>query len=63
MQLKNYYWHSFQKAVPERICDEIVKYATSIKDKMAVTGHSGDPKTLEEIKDLKKRRDFPMLFG
>ena len=29
----------FEKAVPEKICDEIVKYATSIRDKMAVTGH------------------------
>ena len=31
MQLKNYYWY-FQKAVPEKICDEIVRYAKSIKE-------------------------------
>ena len=49
MQLKNYYWY-FQKAVPERICDEIVRYATSIKDQMAVTGDFKEPQTLDEIK-------------
>ena len=61
MQLQDYYWY-FKKAVPEKICDEIVKYATSIRDKMAVTGHSGDPETLEEIKDLKKKRDSNVVW-
>jgi len=61
MQLKNYYWH-FKKAVPERICDEIVRYAKSIKDKMAVTGDFKDPETLDEIKDLKKSRDSNVVW-
>ena len=61
MQLKNYYWY-FKKAVPERICDEIVRYAKSIKDKMAVTGDFKEPKTLDEIKDLKKKRDSDVVW-
>jgi PKHD-type hydroxylase len=61
MQLKNYYWY-FQKAVPERICDDIVRYAKSIKDKMALTGESGDPETLDQIKDLKKKRDSNVVW-
>ena len=61
MQLKNYYWY-FKKAVPEKICDEIVRYAKSIKDQMAVTGDLGDPETLDQIKDLKKKRDSNVVW-
>ena len=61
MQLKNYYWY-FQKAVPEKICDEIVRYATSIKDQMAVTGDFKEPETLDQIKDLKKKRDSNVVW-
>jgi PKHD-type hydroxylase len=61
MQLKNYYW-CFQKAVPERVCDEIVRYAKSIKDNMAVTGDFTDPETLDQIKDLKKKRDSNVVW-
>ena len=62
MNLEHYYW-CFQKAVPERLCDEIVKYALSIKDKMALVGGLNTPKlnpTL--IKDLKKTRDSNVVW-
>ena len=45
MNLTNYYWY-FQSAVPERICDEIVKYGQQLQDQMAVTGGYGDSKKL-----------------
>ena len=61
MQLKNDYWY-FKKAVPERICDDIVKYAKSIKDNMGITGDEGDPETLDQVKDLKKRRDSNVVW-
>ena len=61
MQLQNYYWY-FKKAVPERICDDIVKYAKSIKDNMGITGDEGDPETLDQVKDLKKRRDSNVVW-
>tara|TARA_Y100001938_G_scaffold16188_1_gene19966 strand:+ start:1115 stop:1306 length:192 start_codon:yes stop_codon:yes gene_type:complete len=63
MNLTNYYWY-FQSAVPERICDEIVKYGKSISDQMAVTGGYGDKKlNQKQIKDLKKKREIQILCG
>ena len=63
MNLHHQYWY-FQKAVPDRICDEIKKYAISIKDQMAVTGGFGDPAKLNQnqIKNLKKKRDSDVVW-
>jgi len=63
MNLQNQYWY-FQSAVPARICDEIKKYAISIKDQMAVTGGYGDPEKLnqDQVKDLKKKRDSNIVW-
>ena len=63
MNLQNQYWY-FQKAIPGRICDEIKKYAISIKDQMAVTGGYGDPEKLnqDQVKDLKKKRDSNIVW-
>ena len=43
MNLTNYYWY-FKSAIPERICDDIVKYGHQMQDQMAVTGGYGDQK-------------------
>ncbi len=43
MNLQNYYWY-FQSAIPERICDDIVRYGKQLQDQMAVTGGYGDQK-------------------
>jgi PKHD-type hydroxylase len=62
MNLTNYCWW-FQKAIPERICDDIVKYANSIKDQMAVTGGYGNKKlNAKEVKDLKKKRSSDIVW-
>jgi PKHD-type hydroxylase len=63
MNLHNQFWY-FKSVVPGRICDEIIKYATSIKDQMAVTGGYKDPKKLNsnQIKDLKKKRDSNVVW-
>ena len=45
MNLINYYWY-FQSAIPERICDDIVKYGHQLQHQMAVTGGYGDGKKL-----------------
>ena len=37
MQLFNYY-HYFKSAIPERICDDIVRYGHQIQDTIAITG-------------------------
>ena len=63
MNLQHYYWY-FKSAVPERICDNIVRYGKSLQDKMATTGGFGDPKTLskKQIKDLKTKRDSNIVW-
>ena len=63
MNLHHHYWY-FKKAVPDRICDEIIKYAISIKDQMAVTGGLGDPAKLNriQVKNLKKKRNSDIVW-
>jgi hypothetical protein len=51
MNLTNYYWY-FKSAIPERICDDIVKYGHQLQDQMAVTGGFGK----EEIKSKRNKR-------
>jgi PKHD-type hydroxylase len=63
MNLTNYYFY-FQKAVPDRICDDIVRYGKQLQDGVATTGGFGDPKKLnqKQIKDLKKKRDSNIVW-
>jgi PKHD-type hydroxylase len=63
MNLHHQYWY-FPKAVPDRICDEIKKYAISIKDQLALTGKYGKLKNLDHkhVKDLKKKRDSDIVW-
>ena len=58
MNLVHHYYY-YQSAIPERICDDIVKYGHQMQDQMAVTGGYGDSKKLnqKQIKDLKKKRN------
>ena len=53
MNLQNYYWY-YKKAVPDHVCDKIVKYGLQIKEQMAVTGGYGRNLNRDQIKDLKK---------
>ena len=62
MQLTNYYWY-FQSAIPERICDDIVRYGKQLQDQMAVTGGFGKEKlNQKQIKDLKQKRDSNIVW-
>ena len=63
MNLENYFYY-FKSAVPEHICDDIVRYGKSIQDEMAVTGGYGDPKRLDknQLKDLKKKRNSDIVW-
>ena len=38
MNLKWYYWY-FQSAIPERICDDIVRYGLEQTKEIALTGN------------------------
>jgi|TARA_R100001530_G_C4318421_1_gene155007 PKHD-type hydroxylase len=62
MNLTNYYWY-FQKAIPEGICDDIVRHGKSIKDQMAITGGFSKGKlNTKQVKDLKKKRDSNIVW-
>ena len=62
MNLTNNFWY-YKSAIPERICDDIVKYGRQLQDQMAVTGNMGDKKlNKKEIKDLKKKRNSDVVW-
>ena len=61
MNLQNYYWY-YKKAVPDHVCDKIVKYGLQIKEQMAVTGGYGRNLNRDQIKDLKKKRDSNIVW-
>jgi hypothetical protein len=37
MNLTNYYWY-FKSAIPERVCDDIIKYGNAQREQIALTG-------------------------
>ena len=63
MNLSNYYYY-FKSAIPERICNDIVRYGHQMQDQMAFTGGLGKKKKLnsKQIKDLKKKRDSNIVW-
>tara|TARA_R110000824_G_scaffold206250_1_gene391290 strand:+ start:532 stop:1158 length:627 start_codon:yes stop_codon:yes gene_type:complete len=62
MNLQNYYWF-FKKAIPDHICDDIVKYGLQTREEMAVTGGYGNQKLNQrQVKDLKKKRDSNIVW-
>jgi len=62
MNLSNYYYY-FKSAIPERICNDIVRYGHQMQDQMAFTGGLGNKKlNNKQIKDLKKKRDSNVVW-
>jgi PKHD-type hydroxylase len=57
MNLHNYFYY-FKKAIPEKICDDILKYGKSKQEQLALTGNE-QKKILDDktVKDLKKLRN------
>jgi PKHD-type hydroxylase len=53
MNLTNYYWY-FKSAIPERICDDIIKYGNSQREQIALTG--GQTRKLEELEAKEKAK-------
>ena len=62
MNLIHYYWY-FKSIIPERICNDIVKYGHQMQDQMAVTGGYENKKLdKKQVKDLKKKRDSNVVW-
>ena len=62
MNLQNHYWY-FQSVIPPKVCDDIVRYANSIKDQIGVTGRFGNKKLNDsDISDLKRERNSNIVW-
>jgi|TARA_R100001163_G_C5063018_1_gene200208 PKHD-type hydroxylase len=62
MNYKNSYWY-FQKAVPERYCDDIVKLGLTNESQLGTTGAFENLQIdRENIFDLKKQRDSNIVW-
>ena len=65
MNLSNYFWY-FKSALTPRFCDEVITYALSQKETMAITGGYGrdknKPLTQDEVNDLKRKRNSDLVW-
>ena len=62
MNLKWYYWY-FQSVIPERICDDIIRYGQEQKKEMALTGNADKKKlTNKELKNIQKKRKSDIVW-
>ena len=62
MELNNYYW-CFPSAIPERICDEIVRYGKEQDKEIALTGNTQkDNLSDTELKNIQKKRKSDVVW-
>ena len=62
MNLKYQYWW-FDSVIPERLCDEIVRYGNEQNKNIALTGNKGKDKiTKEELKNIQKKRKSDVVW-
>tara|TARA_R100001082_G_C4358616_1_gene158188 strand:+ start:751 stop:1383 length:633 start_codon:yes stop_codon:yes gene_type:complete len=62
MNLKHYYWY-FQSAIPQHICNDIIKYGDQLEQEIAVTdGYNSKNLNLQKIKNLKKKRHSDVVW-
>ena len=62
MNLKYQYWW-FDSVIPERLCDEIVRYGNEQNKNIALTGSkSKDKITKEELKNIQKKRKSDVVW-
>jgi len=68
MNISNYYWY-FSGVLTPKFCDDVIAYANSQKETMAITGGYGEERNLnkkplnkEEIKNLKRKRNSDLVW-
>jgi PKHD-type hydroxylase len=68
MNISNYYWY-FSGVLTPKFCDDVIEYANSQKETMAITGGYGRDRDLnkkplnkEEVKDLKRKRNSDLVW-
>tara|TARA_R100000900_G_scaffold36073_1_gene29745 strand:- start:54 stop:674 length:621 start_codon:yes stop_codon:yes gene_type:complete len=62
LNLKYYYWY-FQSVIPERICDDIVRYGQEQEKQTALTGNADkDNLTNLDLKNIQKKRKSDVVW-
>jgi len=62
MNLKWYYWY-FKSAIPEKICDDIVRYGKEQDKQIATTGSNNKNELTEvELKNIQKKRKSDVVW-
>ena len=67
MNLKYSYWY-FKSALPEKFCNDLVKYGNEKTEEIALTGgfqekiEKNNSLSDDELKDLKKKRDSNIVW-
>ena len=62
MNLKWYYWY-FKSAIPEKICDDIVRYGKEQDKQMATTGSTNKNELTEvQLKNIQKKRKSDVVW-
>ena len=62
MNLENYYWY-FSRALPPKLCDDIIQYGLNHKEQMAYTGDlKVDNATNKDIKNMQKIRKSDVVW-
>ena len=68
MNISNYYWY-FSGVLTPKFCDEVIRYANSQKEVMAITGGYGRDRDLnkkplnkQEVLDLKRKRNSDLVW-
>jgi len=62
VNLQNYYWY-FSRALPPKLCDDIVQYGLNHKEQMAYTGDVKiDNATNKDIKNMQKIRKSDLVW-
>ena len=58
MNFKNIFWY-FDKALPSKLCDDIIKHGNSKKEELALTGAQGEKKENQLTeKELNENLEF-----
>ena len=62
MNLKWYYWY-FKSAIPEKICDDIVRYGKEQDKEIATTGNNNKKEITEvQLKNIQKKRKSDVVW-
>ena len=62
MNLTNYYWY-FRGVLTPKFCDDVIAYANSQEEVIAITGGYGDKKlNKDQVKNMQRKRNSDLVW-